>query len=179
MTVNFTGDWAKALHILNDIDKKYEKVRKRALSKVGVYLKGKVMRGIRDQKPGGKPYKKLHKFTKQRKGSSKAMIDDTDFITSITYKLDGDILFVGVLKQAVDGEGNVLADIAAVHEFGTEIEVTTKMRNYLHAIGLHLKAETTHIKIPARPTFGPVLDAEEDEIVKIIEQELEKGLFGG
>lgn len=178
MPVEFFGDWDKAMKILHNMDKKYERAKKRALTKVGQYLIRKIRRGIRDQKPGGEDYDPLHPFTVMRKGSSKAMIDDGDFIGSITMKLDGDSLFVGVLKQARGSDGEELVNIAEVHEYGVEIQVTEKMRNYLHAVGLHLKATTSVIKIPARPTFGPVLEAEKDEIAKIIEEELQAALFG-
>ena len=42
------------------------------------------------------------------------------------------------------------AQLGAVHEFGADIPVTDKMRAYLHYNGIHLKKETTHIKIPMR-----------------------------
>ena len=43
-----------------------------------------------------------------------------------------------------------MAHLGAIHEFGATIQVTEKMRAYLHHIGVHLKPETTAITIPAR-----------------------------
>lgn len=43
-----------------------------------------------------------------------------------------------------------MAHLGAIHEFGATINVTDKMRAYLHHIGIHLKPETTTITIPAR-----------------------------
>lgn len=43
-----------------------------------------------------------------------------------------------------------LQKIAWVHEYGMDIEVTPKMRAWLHHNGIHLKAETTKIHIPER-----------------------------
>lgn len=40
--------------------------------------------------------------------------------------------------------------LAGIHEYGVNIEVTPKMRAYLHSQGLHLKESTTVIKIPER-----------------------------
>lgn len=40
--------------------------------------------------------------------------------------------------------------LAAIHEYGATIDVTPKMRNYLHSIGIHLKPTTYSIVIPAR-----------------------------
>ena len=42
------------------------------------------------------------------------------------------------------------AQLGAIHEFGATINVTEKMRAYLHHIGIHLKKDTTTITIPAR-----------------------------
>lgn len=43
-----------------------------------------------------------------------------------------------------------LQKIAYVHEFGYDIEVTEKMRAWLHYNGIHLKPETKMIHIPER-----------------------------
>lgn len=43
-----------------------------------------------------------------------------------------------------------MAHLGAIHEFGATIQVTEKMRAYLHHIGIHLKEDTTTIEIPAR-----------------------------
>lgn len=178
MSITLNGEWDKARKILANMDARYEKAVKKALSRCGIYLVGQIKRGIRNQKPGGKQYEPLHPFTIARKGSSKAMIDDGDFLNAVTYRVTGNQVFVGVLKTAKDSDGKPLVNIAAVHEFGAEINVTDKMRGYLHSIGLHLKPTTTVIKIPARPTFGPVYKMEKDELVKMIEKELQKELFG-
>jgi len=41
-------------------------------------------------------------------------------------------------------------DLWVIHEFGATIPVTDRMRGFLHILGIHLKASTTVIKIPAR-----------------------------
>lgn len=52
-----------------------------------------------------------------------------------------------VIVGALEGDH---AWLAGIHEYGVDIEVTPKMRAYLHGQGLHLKKTTTHIKIPER-----------------------------
>lgn len=42
------------------------------------------------------------------------------------------------------------AHLGAIHEFGCTINVTDKMRAYLHHIGIHLKPDTNTIVIPTR-----------------------------
>ncbi len=48
-----------------------------------------------------------------------------------------------------EGGDNILL-IATVHEYGTNITVTPKMRAYMAYQGMPLKASTTEIKIPER-----------------------------
>lgn len=43
-----------------------------------------------------------------------------------------------------------MAGLGAVHEFGTTINVTPKMRAFLHHIGVHLRKDTTQVEIPSR-----------------------------
>lgn len=59
---------------------------------------------------------------------------------------------VGIFQNAPAPEGAKIsmADLGAIHEFGATINVTKKMRNYLHSQGLHLKKDTTSVVIPTR-----------------------------
>lgn len=42
------------------------------------------------------------------------------------------------------------AQLGAIHEFGATINVTDKMRAYLHYNGIHLRKDTAQVVIPAR-----------------------------
>lgn len=66
--------------------------------------------------------------------------------------LDGSSVEVGVFK----GEH---AWLAGIHEYGCDIQVTPKMRAWLHYQGVHLKKETTHIVIPERSFLRAGYDA--------------------
>ena len=57
-------------------------------------------------------------------------------------QLNGHKVNVGVFGEQ--------AWLAGIHEYGCKIEVTDKMRAYLHGQGLHLKASTQYITIPER-----------------------------
>lgn len=70
---------------------------------------------------------------------------------------------------AIEGEHKWLAGI---HEYGLDIEVTPKMRAFLHYQGLHLKASTTHIKIPERS----FLRSSHDEHAKDVLEQSERAL---
>ena len=80
-----------------------------------------------------------------------------DKLRSQLKELDGAKVIVGVQSepgtnfagQTVSSNEELLK-IAWVHEFGCDIDVTPKMRAWLHHNGIHLKKETTKIHIPER-----------------------------
>lgn len=73
--------------------------------------------------------------------------------------LSGKAIEVGVFE----GEQ---AWLAHIHEFGCVIQVTPKMRAYLHRTGLHLKPTTTVITIPERSFLRGGYDAKKDEVMQ-------------
>ena len=144
-----SGDWSRLDHILDP--SRIAAGVKQAASRVGNYGASDVKKGIVSGEPGGQKFVPNSPMTIARKGSSKPLIDKGDLVGSITYQVvDANNVFVGVKK------GNE-ANIAAVHEFGCTIQVTPKMRAYLHHQGVHLKASTQYIVIPPRPFLRPVL----------------------
>lgn len=90
------------------------------------------------------------------------LMKDLDKKVSIRVGIIGD-------KAAEKQSGSSLtnAELGAVHEFGATINVTEKMRAYLHHIGIHLKPETTTITIPARSFLRSTLlsDWGKDELL--------------
>ena len=147
-----TGDWDKISKILNSA--RIKTALHSVAAKVGNYGASEVKKGIQSGAPGGQKFKALSSLTVQRKGSSKPLIDKGDLLGSITYQVaDEEHVYIGV-KKGKSG------DIAGVHEFGCTIEVTPKMRAFLHYNGVHLKNTTTYINIPPRPFLRPVLTSE-------------------
>jgi phage gpG-like protein len=57
------------------------------------------------------------------------------------------------------------ATLGAIHEFGATVNVTDKMRKYLHFLGIHLKKDTNQIEIPARPFLGTLLNKDVKEYI--------------
>lgn len=97
--------------------------------------------------------------------SSEVIIQDTgwnELQDSIEDLMSMDVEIGYTQKGGGDGIG--LADLAIIHEFGTKIEVTAKMRGYLGSQGMHLKKSTTHITIPPRPFMRDSFDNNVDEI---------------
>lgn len=178
--ITMFGDWDKAERILNGISDRFTKAVGRGMQKTGVYLQAQVKRGIRDQAPGGKPFRPLSPITIAIKGSTKALIDTGDMLNSVTYKTqEPEWVFIGLLRTARSKKGDELANIGAIHEGGAVIKVTNKQRFYLmKTYGWHLKPSTTVLYIPARPFLAPVMEAEKANVLEIFRQEVARTLSG-
>lgn len=174
---SLTGDWDNLLRVLSDnpVKKAIDTARRR----IGATAASKVQKAIVDGAPGGKKFQPLHEYTIRRKKSTKPLIDSGDLVGAIAWQLSGtEDVFIGVKRGAKHKDSTDIADIAAVHEFGTVIPVTPKMRAYLAAQGLYLRRSTTHIVIPPRSYLRPVLATQEfrQETAAIIKEQLKKEL---
>ena len=68
--------------------------------------------------------------------------------------------------------------LAGIHEYGLDIEVTPKMRAFLHAQGLHLKDSTTHIRIPERSFLRSGHDKNIDRVMQQTNRAISQVLAG-
>ncbi len=83
-----------------------------------------------------------------------------DFIKRLE-ELESMYVAVGILSKT-DGE---ILMIANVHEFGTDIKVTDKMRVFfLYEFGIPLKPTTKVIRIPERSFIRSAYDNKSDEV---------------
>lgn len=145
-----------------------------------------MVRGIRDQAPGGKPFKPLADSTKEMKGSSKALIDHGDLIRSIGVDEHGggEIFFIGVNRNAQKDDGASLYNLAEIHNDGTApytIPVTPALRRFWMAMFMKgvfkapLRGDVrvlNHPGIPARPFIEP----SQEEWAKDVERQFTEGL---
>lgn len=76
------------------------------------------------------------------------------------------------------GVGGEHAWLAAIHEYGCRIQVTPKMRAFLHRKGLHLKKTTTEIVIPERSFLRSGFDEHKDSVIRTTEGVLPDVLLG-
>lgn len=97
-------------------------------------------------------------------------VNNVPRILEIMEQLQNKKIKVGILSNT---DGKMLM-IANVHEFGCTIEVTDKMRAYLHRQGLHLKKETAVINIPERSFIRAGFDENEQNIMSRIEVLIQK-----
>lgn len=76
-------------------------------------------------------------------------------------------------KQVTVGpKGDRNRDLAKIHEYGTVIRVTDRMRGYLASQGLHLKQSTTFIRIPERSFIRSGFDSNVNRILDEIESKV-------
>jgi len=124
---NLTGDWNKLANMLNP--SRLKNSLRKCAAKAGNYGASEVKKGIRGGAPGGQSFAPLSPVTIINKGSSKPLIDHGDLIGSVTYEVfnDNSSVFIGVKKGKE-------VNIAAVHEYGCTIGVTSKMKK---DYGLH------------------------------------------
>ena len=149
MGVERTGDWKKAKALLaGNVGAKPALALRQATIKNAVLLVREIKRGIRSQSPGGQQFAQLALSTIEAKGSSKALIDTGFLMNSITQRMLKDRAFVGLLRTAQSRDGEALANIGAIMEYGATIE--------------HSNGST--IIIPPRPFLHPVMEQYRGEV---------------
>lgn len=87
---------------------------------------------------------------------------------------------VGILSDAPSPKKSKMnmAKLGTIHEFGTKIKVTPKMRGYLSGeLGLNLKKSTNEINIPSRPFMRSSFDSNLRNLNNYIEREKTNILF--
>lgn len=83
------------------------------------------------------------------------------------------------LQEASKKSGKfTMPQLGAVHEFGTNIRVTPKQRNYLRFIGLPLLASTEFIRIPQRSFIRSTHDENKDKWTRLTKQ-LQSDIYRG
>ena len=151
MVVKRIGDWEKAKNLLsNNLGHRMSLEIRKATIKNALLLVREIKRGIRDQAPGGQQFAPLAQIIIDRKGSSKALIDTGFLINSITQKIMSDGAFVGLLKTSVYKDGETVANIGAIMEYGCTIN---------HPSG-------AVIVIPPRPFLHPTMVKYQDEVLQ-------------
>lgn len=107
--------------------------------------------------------------------SVKIVTKKNDFpkIEATLSGLKGKKVNVGVLG------GGEQSWLAGIHEYGCNIPVTDKMRQFLHSKGLHLKPTTTEIHIPERSFLRAGHDAHIEEILDKFDKALMPSIVNG
>ena len=160
--------------MLADMRSQPARIRRAMSYTVGqeAHLLRKIMvRGIRDQAPGGRPILPLADMTiklRRLRGmrGRKALIARSDLLKSITAQKQGELSWtVGVHRGARTRDGRDLVNLALVHEEGTRwysVTVTPRMHRFSlflmsqGILGAPWKVGTRiRRKVPARPFLRP------------------------
>jgi hypothetical protein len=173
------GDWEKAKEIVEDMGERWKEATTEAVLAEANFLRAKIVEGMREQAPGGAKYKPLSPLTLAVRSfagfkGSKALIRSGDLRNAVVVKKLSDGAFVGVLRTAQGKGGENLVSVAEENEFGAGpivIPITPKSRRFFHAALAHAGIAPPAsaggsggglaiaiVRIPARPTFGPVFE---------------------
>lgn len=90
-------------------------------------------------------------------------INNVPKVIKIIDELNSMELHIGVFSE----DDSHMAMIATVNEYGMNINVTDKMRAYLHANGIHLAKSTTQVKIPERSFVRKGFDSNQGEFERM------------
>lgn len=118
------GDWSKIGLFIKNLSTELEKAQLTALEHWGLKAEGTAKKHISSQDLGWKPLKPSTLATKIRAGhSDNILVATSSYFQSITSWVDKSDMkaYAGVKRTAKDADGNIIADIAAVHEFGSVV----------------------------------------------------------
>lgn len=153
MAASFTvtkGSVAAGAKRLREIGGRIRVALANAAVRIGPELVEAAGEAMRSAKPD------LHPYTVAMKGSAVPLAGG-DLEAALTHRIEttprGVVVWFGVPRSA----GAELVMIAKVQEHGITIDVTPKMRGYLAATGLHLRADTLAVVIPPRPFISTAI----------------------
>ena len=116
------GDWEKVERLIKAIKPEMVAAKNQSLMRWGLKAEGIAKKHISMQDLNWKPLKPETLAAKIRKGySENILVATSSYFQSITSWADlpNNTVYAGVKKEARDEEGNVIADIAKVHEYGS------------------------------------------------------------
>ena len=136
MAMRKTGDWEKVGSLISNLSNEMKKARELSLNRFGLKAEALAKGHMSRQDLNWPALKPKTISTKVRKGySENILIATSDYFLSITSFVKGDTVYVGVKKESKNRDGRVIANIAAIHEFGA-----------------------ASVNIPARPLWQPTLN---------------------
>lgn len=136
MGVTRIGDWDRVEGLIGNIGREMIEARDISLKRWGLKAEQIAVRHISKQDLAWKELKPATLAEKIRKGfSENILVRTSTYFQSITSWAIGNSVYAGIHQKAVSKDGEVLADIAATHEYGSRSG-----------------------NIPARPLWKPTFD---------------------
>lgn len=170
-----SGDWRRARALLAAGPLRLKAAIGVALRQEAEALRREIVQGLTGQAPGGstlEPPKETTLAARRLKGfgGSKSLIVRADLRNGIAAIVRGDEAFVGVPRTARGKDGQSLANVAEIQEFGSApivIPMTDAMRRFVFAV-LREAGEpigsggggkgVVVVQVPARPFLRPAFE---------------------
>ncbi len=192
------GDWRLASQILGNAATHAARAFERAALAEAHFFERKLKEGIQSGAPGGQAYAPLSPLSlamRRAQGfrGKKPLIQTGAMLRSIHVVKRGGLYFVGIDRSAKTADGAGIVEIAELHEYGASfvVEWTPAARRYFFAMlreagvapqggGSGGGLQVAVIKIPARPTFGPVMEAfgQPEDVKTRFEERVARILYG-
>lgn len=115
-----TGDWAKVKYLVANIGREMQNARTICLMRWGLKAEGLAKTHISTQDLGWAPLKPATIANKIRQGySENILVETSTYFQSITSWADTNTVYAGVRREVRYKDGEVIADIAKIHEYGS------------------------------------------------------------
>ncbi len=155
---------------------------RKAIKSTAWYAQQEIKAGIRSEAPGGSRYaermiasrRRDIEDTSRRGGSKQKRRAGVlgKLLNAVGYQVKPALAAIGWLS-------NSAVRIGSWHEAGKMQTITPKMRRLFFAAGVGLKASTTHINLPTRPTYAPMFNALRDKLPAWFESKFISYLVNG
>lgn len=132
------GDWDKVARVISNLSSEMQKAQIQSLQQWGLKAEALAVGHMSTQDLGWEELKASTIASKVRKGQSEnILIATSSYFGSITSWVDKgtSTVYAGVRRTERDKDGNIIADIAKLHEYGSSAR-----------------------GVPARPLWQPTLD---------------------
>lgn len=114
------GDFNKAKKRIDSLSKNLQNAQKEILAKVALKAEAMAVERLQSQPSDWDPLNKDYKAQKIREGySSHTLIRTSTMFQSITSFVKGNKAYAGILKTEKNKDGESIANIAAIHEYGS------------------------------------------------------------
>lgn len=135
------GNWSGVKNLTKTLGSDIDKACNQSAMQFGLIAEGIAKEHISKQDLGWEPLNEDYKEWKENKGrSNNILVSTSSYFQSITSWAENKTGYAGVNKKAKDENGEVIADIAKTHEYGTSNAGKNK-----------------NVTIPARPLWQPTL----------------------
>jgi len=120
MSMKKFGAWEQVEGLIGKLSKTFKDAQQETLKKVGLFAEGKAKKHMSAQDLGWIPLKPETLKNKQRNNhSTNTLVMTSAYFQSITSWVQGDRAYAGVKKVVRNDQGEEIANIAKIHEFGS------------------------------------------------------------